>query len=266
MSPPRVTAVILDWAGTAVDHGSLAPVGVFVELFRRRGVHVSLAQAREPMGTHKREHIRRMCAMPELQAAWQAATGAAPTVADEEAMYEEAIPLQVACLPRFSDPIPGLLPAVALLRARGIRVGSTTGYTRPMLEVVRREAAARGYVPDCAVAADEVPEGRPAPFLCWEAARRLGAWPATAIVNVGDTVVDVQSGRNAGFWSVGVTLSGSLVGLDAAQLAALSPAERRARHDAAARILRDAGAHLVIQSVADLPRAVADIDERLGQP
>ena len=248
----KITAVILDWAGTAVDHGSCAPVGIFVELFARRGVEVSTAEAREPMGTHKREHIRRMSVMPRVAEAWVEANGAAITDEDIDAMYAEAASLQADVAPRFAQPIEGVVELVGELRARGIQVGSTTGYPKGVLDAVRAEAARRGYEPDCAVAASEVQAGRPAPFLCWEAARRLGAWPAHGIVKVGDTVVDVQAGKNAGFWSVGVARTGNLVGLTAAELAALSDAERDRRVAAARATLFDAGADFVIDEPLEL--------------
>ena len=53
----RVDTVIFDWAGTTVDCGSIAPVAAFLEGFRRRGVSVSVAEARGPMGVHKGAHL-----------------------------------------------------------------------------------------------------------------------------------------------------------------------------------------------------------------
>ena len=53
-SDSRVDAVIFDWAGTVVDFGSRAPAGAFVEVFRRHGVAISIAEARGPMGSEKR--------------------------------------------------------------------------------------------------------------------------------------------------------------------------------------------------------------------
>lgn len=263
--PDRVRAVILDWAGTAVDHGSRAPAGVFLAVFAHRGVTVTMAQAREPMGVHKREHVRRMCAMPAVRAAWAAVHGGPPTEADEEALYAEAVPLQIECLPEYSAPIPGVIDAVQALRARGIGVGSTTGYIRAMLDVVAEHAGRAGYRPDVALAADEVAMGRPAPYLCWRAAEALGAWPHWACVKVGDTTVDMEAGRNAGFWCVGVTLTGSLVGLSEEELAALPAEEQDRLHHAAADALRRAGAHLVLRSAADLPAAVVEIEDRLAR-
>ena len=53
-------AVILDWAGTVVDHGCIGPVAVFIEVFARKGVAVTAAQARKPMGLMKKDHVRAM--------------------------------------------------------------------------------------------------------------------------------------------------------------------------------------------------------------
>ena len=59
-SAPRIRLVIFDLAGTTIDFGSRAPAGVFVEVFAREGVTVADAEARVPMGMHKRDHIREM--------------------------------------------------------------------------------------------------------------------------------------------------------------------------------------------------------------
>lgn len=264
-SENKVRAVIFDWAGTTVDHGCMAPVGVFVEVFRRHGVTVTAAQAREPMGTHKREHIRRMCAMPAVAAAWKAVHGTGPTDADVDALYVEATPLQIEVLPDHAEPIPGTLDAVAKLRAQGIRIGSTTGYNREQLDVLVAAAAKQGFEPEVAVAASEVPEGRPSPYLCWTAAMRLGAWPASACVKVGDTPVDIEAGRNAGFWTIGVARTGNLVGLTLAELRALPFEEQFERSEAAQETLRRAGAHYAVDSIADVPACVRLIEQRLAR-
>lgn len=258
-----IRMVVLDWAGTAVDFGCMAPVGVFVEVFQERGVTVTLAEARGPMGTHKRDHIRIVSQLPRVAAAWQAANGQPCKEADVEAMYARATDLQVACLPRYSDPIPGIVDMIARLRARGLQVASTTGYNRQMLDVVARVAATKGYTPDAAMAASEVPMGRPAPYMIWRLAERLGVFPASAIVKVGDTVVDVEEGLAAGCWTVGIAATGNLVGLTEADLAALPDAEREARVEAARQRLREAGAHEVLDTAADLDRALDALEARL---
>ncbi len=258
-----IQAVIFDWAGTAVDYGCCAPAGVFVEVFARRGVDVTMAEAREPMGLHKRDHIAAVCRMPRVANAWADANGAAPTEADIDALYAEATPLQIECLPRYADPIEGVLDTVDVLRERGIRIGSTTGYNREMLNVLEAEAARRGYRPDAAVSAAEVPKGRPAPFMCWEAARQVEAWPARACVKVGDTVPDIDAGLNAGMWTIGVAMTGNEVGLNEGDLMALSFTERRNRVAKARKRLREAGAHRVVDRVADILPILTDLGRRV---
>ena len=64
----NVHAVILDWAGTVVDHGSRAPMGAFVRAFAQFGVTVSIADARGPMGMAKWDHIRAVGHTPSVAA------------------------------------------------------------------------------------------------------------------------------------------------------------------------------------------------------
>lgn len=260
-----IRAVVLDWAGTAVDHGCLAPVGVFIEVFARRGVAVSVEEARGPMGTHKREHLRRMLADPAVGARWAAVNGP-HTEADVDRLYAEMEALALETLPRYATPIPGLLDAIAALRTRQIRVASTTGYNAAMLEVLAPAAARHGYAPDAAIPSSAVSEGRPAPYLAWRAAEAVGVYPPRACVHVGDTVLDVFAGRNAGMWSVGVAATGNLVGWTAAELAEADPSARARRVEAARRALWAAGADLVIDSVAELPAAIDALEARGASP
>ncbi len=257
-----IHSILFDLAGTTIDCGCMAPVAVFIEIFRRRGVLVTVAEARGPMGTHKREHIRRMCAEPRITAAWASATGRTPTAEDVDAMYAEAEPLQVACLPQHAEPIPGFLAVLGQLRASGVRVGATTGYTAPMVDVLRPLIVARGWEPDVLVCSSDVPAGRPAPYMNHVAAMRLGAPSVAACVVVGDTVVDMQAARNAGMWAVGVALTGNEVGLGALALAELTAERRREHRERAEATLVQAGAHVVVDSVADLPAALATLNAR----
>lgn len=262
-----IHSVLFDLAGTTIDCGCRAPVGVFVEVFRRHGVALDEATARGPMGTHKREHIRRLCAEPGVHRAWTEAHGAPPTEADIDALYQEAEPLQIEVLPRYSTLIPGVSPMLATLQGRGLRIGTTTGYTAPMWAVLAPLLAAQGFVPDAAACASDVPAGRPAPYMNWRVATALGAPSARSCVVLGDTPVDMAAARNAGMWAVGVSLTGNEVGLGWEALSALSPAEtERARSHARARLLA-AGAHVVLDQAAALPEVLAQFaDEEPGRP
>jgi len=132
----RVQAVILDWSGTAVDYGCIGPVAVFTEVFRNVGVEVTIAEARAPMGLMKKDHIRALCGMETIAERWQRIHGRLPNKGDVEALYCEVEPLMTSMAAQYADPIRGLLETVALLREQGVKVGSSTGYTRSMMELL----------------------------------------------------------------------------------------------------------------------------------
>lgn len=259
----RLKAVILDWAGTTVDHGCLAPAAAFMAAFEGFGVPITLAQARAPMGMAKWNHIKTILAMPPVAAAWTAHHGAGPTDADVDALYNRFLPLQVEVVETHSGVIPGVPEAIAAMRARGLKIGSTTGYPRPVMDVVLRRAAEQGYTPDAAVCAGETPSGRPGPSMALKCVIDLDVSPVVACVKIGDTVVDVEEGLNAGMWSVAVTETGNEVGLPRADWTALSESERARLAAAAADKLGRAGAHYVIPSLAAAPAVLDEIEARL---
>jgi len=258
-----IKAIVFDWAGTIVDYGSCAPAGVFLEVFAKHQVIISQAEAREPMGIHKRDHISAVLNMPAVVARWREAHGREPSEADVDQLYSEAIPLQVACLPNFAAPIPGVLDVLETLRGQNIKLGSTTGYNREMLDTLAAASASHGYRPEVRISSDDVPKGRPAPFMCWEAMKLLNAWPASACVKVGDTPSDIEAGRNAGMWTVGITLTGNEVGLPRQELEALPFDQRRKLATLARRRLDAAGAHVIVDGVYELLRYLPDIARRI---
>lgn len=257
-----VRAVVLDWAGTIVDFGSCAPAATFVEAFGRHGVGITVEEARAPMGKAKREHIAAIAATPRVAEVWRARHSRGFTESDIDAVFRTFLPLQEACVERFSTVIPGAVETVAGLRARGVGIGSSTGYTREIMERVVRCAKAQGLETDVMTCATDFPQGRPWPWMIFENMRRLEVCPPSSVVVVDDTVVGVQAGVNAGAWSVGVAATGNLVGLDVAAYRALSEGERASKIAAARETLARAGAHYVIDSIADLPGVVADIESR----
>ncbi len=258
-------AVILDWAGTTVDFGCLAPAGAFMEAFRLSGVAITLEQARAPMGMAKWHHIQAITRDPAVADAWTAAHGAAPTDADVDRLYDTFLPLQIAVVERHADVIPGAVAAVAAMRARGLKIGSTTGYPRPVMDVVERVAAAQGYRPDVTVCAGETPTGRPGPSMALRCVIELCVSPVAACVKIGDTVVDVEEGLNAGMWSIGIADTGNEVGLPQAAWEALPDDRRAALHAAAANRLARAGAHYVVRSLADAVPLLDIIAARLAR-
>jgi len=246
-----------------VDHGSRAPMGAFVRAFAQFGVTVSIADARGPMGMAKWDHIRAVGQAPSVAAAWRAKHGRAFSEGDVDAIFQVFEPMNIAAVRDHADIIPGAIEAVEALRAGGMKIAGTTGYTRPIMDVVEPIAAAAGYMPELTVCAGDLPAGRPSPLMMWYAMAKLGVWPAASVVKVDDTAPGIGEGKAAGTWTVGIALTGNAVGLSAEELAAQSQTERARLREQAAKELRDAD--MVIDSIADLPAAVAAIDARLAK-
>jgi len=257
-------ALILDWAGTTVDFGSLAPVAALQRVFAEAGVPITTAEARRHMGVLKKDQIRSICAVPRVSSAWNACQGQPPSETDVERLFAEFLPRQLAILREFSAPIAGVPQAVEGWKSAGLRIGSTTGYTRALLDAVMPAAAAQGYAPNASVTPDEAGGGRPLPFMCYRNAILLAAWPLWHCVKIGDTPVDVAEGRNAGMWTIAITATGNEVGLSRGQWEALPPAARSEREQAAARRLKAAGAHYAAPSLADCDGILEEIDRRLS--
>jgi phosphonoacetaldehyde hydrolase len=260
----HVKAVIFDWAGTVVDYGSLAPMGAFVETFAEFGVTISIDEARGPMGMAKRPHIAEVMALPRVAAAWVERHGRAPTEDDVDAIYAVFVPKNIAVAARHAALIPGVSDVVAQLRAEGVKIGSTTGYTREIMAKIMPVAAAQGFVPDNVVCTGDTHEGRPTPYMLYKSFLDLKIWPAWSVIKVDDTEVGVAEGVNAGAWTVGVAVSGNVFGLSQADTTALAPAEFQQMRAAAAKKLEAAGANYVVDTVADLMPIARMIEERLA--
>jgi phosphonoacetaldehyde hydrolase len=261
---PRLNALVLDWAGTTVDFGSVAPARTLQQLFARANIQVTDAEIRRHMGLPKKDHIRAILAATQVSNAWQALRGHRPTSSDVDEMYEEFVPLQLSCLAAYSGLIPGVVDSVQRYRRRGLRIGTTTGYSRAMLDLLLKNSAVGGFQPDCSVAPDDVGAGRPDPFMLYENAIRLRVHPLASIAKVGDTPADIAEGLNAGAWSIGVAGTGNGIGLPSDEFHALPPGERRSRITRARRELERAGAHYVVDSVAELDPVLDDIARRLS--
>ncbi len=259
-----VKAVVLDWAGTMIDHGCCAPVMALQHVFADAGVPISEGEARADMGRAKRDHIRGVLAMPRIAEAWFALHGTSPAESDVAELHDAVEPMMRGAARECAELIPGAADLAARLRASGIRIASCTGYTRPMMADILPLAAEQGYAPDIVVCSGETLEGRPSPLMLWKGLVELGVWPASACIKVDDAAVGIAEGREAGTWTVGLAASGNGVGLDHAALLALSPEERAGRIAAAAAELHAAGADYVIDSVAELWPVIEEIAERIA--
>jgi len=260
----KLKGVIFDWAGTTVDYGCFAPTGVFIEVFRQKGIDITIAEARGPMGMHKRDHIRALTQNPRIAALWRAEHKRESTENDVDDMFTKFIPLQMAVIEEHSAIIPELPEAIALLRSMDMKIGSTTGYNNEMMEILTAAAARQGYVADSVVCATDVPAGRPAPWMAFKNAENLNIFPMQALVKIGDTISDIEEGINTGMWSVGVIDSSNEMGLTLNEITMLDKAELEKRRKKVREDYLEAGADYVIDSLAELKALIEKINLRLA--
>jgi phosphonoacetaldehyde hydrolase len=259
--------VIFDWAGTMVDFGCEAPLIALIEAFRNEGVALEAHVARRDMGIAKIDHVRNLLRESEVVAAWRAAKGRSSDESDVDILMGHLGPLMRGHAAAASALIAGARQTFDALRGLGIRVASSTGYTRDMMEPVLARAAAQGYTPEHVICAGETPRGRPTPLMIYKACAELGVWPLSRVVKVDDAEVGIAEGKAAGAFTVGVA-SGNALGLSLETLQAMPESERTARLAAAREALLAAGADLAIDSVADLlpglESAAANLSRGIG--
>ncbi|MBE9475769.1 MAG: phosphonoacetaldehyde hydrolase [Proteobacteria bacterium] len=263
----KIKAAVLDWSGTLADAYVIAPAVVFVEVFKNQGVEISMEEARGPMGLRKDIHILKLTQDPVIAARWQAIKGTSPTQADVDAMFADFVPAQLACLPTYTALLPGIKDVVNGLQADGIKIGVSTGFTRVMVDVLLKDVIAQGVVPDATVAGDEVLNGaRPSPHMVFKNLDLLGIDDVKSVVKCDDTVSGIGEAMNAGCWGVGLVRYSNYMNINTLdEEATLSDADMAARMAKTRKILEQAGAHYVIDSLVELPAVIEDINARLAR-
>lgn len=263
----RIRGVVLDWSGTVSDAYVLAPAVVFVEVFARQGVKITMQEARGPMGLRKDLHIRALTQVPEIRDRWKSVKGRYPNDGDVAAMFKDFVPLQLACLRKYTALLPGVAEVCRSLQKQGIRIGVSTGFVRSMVDILLDDAIKQGFTPDATVAGDEVVNGaRPKPFMVYRNLDLMDVHPIQAVVKVDDTTSGVGEALEAGCWGVGVARYSNYMDIDSLDEAEAMPAAEIDRRLALTRdILRKAGAHYVIDTIAELPAVIDDIHARLAR-
>ncbi len=262
--------VMLDCSGTTMDRYVDAPAIVFVEVFRRYGLEISMPEARAPMGLRKDLHIRAITQTPSVRERFVAKFGREPNQDDVDAMFAVFVPTQLDLLRRgnYHELLPGVGAVVQDLQRRGIKIGVTTGFTRAMLDILLAGGAKQGFVPDAACAGDEVEMPRPTAYMVIKNLERLGVHNLQNAMRRTVKVDDTVSGAGEGAplcWRVGVSKWSNYVADSWDAVRAMSAAELEARERASKeKLIRESGAHYVIDDLRDLPAVVADIDQRLA--
>lgn len=256
----KIEAVIFDWAGTTVDYGCFAPVQAFIEVFKEFGMEVTMEETRKPMGMLKWDHIKTMLEMPRIHDLWLQAHGREVEKKDIDKMHDAFTGKLMGILDQFSDPKPYVVETIETLRKMGLKIGSTTGYTDQMMEVVTKVAKEKGYEPDFWITPNSVENyGRPYPYMVFENLKHLHVTSVHAAVKVGDTISDIKEGIAAGVTTVGIIEGSSLMGLTQEEFENLTDKEKQLCYEKVEKQYKDAGADYVISTIKELPSLIESL-------
>lgn len=262
----HLEAVIFDWAGTTVDFGVLSQAQIYVDAFKAAcDMEISLEQASVPTGLGPWQHIESLGTNPTIDACWRARFGHSMGYTETRHIYETFVPLQIERAGLYSALIPGVLDVVSDIRKRGLKVGSTSSYPRQVMLRMIDLVAQQGYEPDCTVCSDDLKTGsRPGPWMALDCLRQLHVGAVSHCVKVDDTQSGIEEGLNAGMWTVGVALSSRSAGWSLEEFRKSDDVTRERVRERVSAELRAAGAHFVIDTVADLIPIIDEIQVHLA--
>ena len=263
----RVKGLVLDWSGTTADEYVIAPAVVFVDVFKKFNVEISMTEAREPMGLRKDLHILELTKLPKIRERWNKAHGRYPDQGDVDRMFADFVPMQLACLRKYTTLLPHVAEVTQKFQKEGIKIGSSTGFVRSMVDILEEDAKKQGYTPDASVAGDEVVNGaRPKPFMVYRNLDLMNVHPIQSVVKVDDTVSGIGEALEAGCWGVGIARYSNYMDMDTLEEAQSLPKDEIQRRLVKTRdILQKSGAHYVINTFDELPGVVEEINLRLSK-
>lgn len=222
-----VKLVVFDMAGTTVDDSvdGVPLVAVAMqEGFKMHGLDVSLTEVNKVRGMEKREAIKHVLLN----------RGQMDTKVDE--IFVEFKKSLNSHLQFINKEIPGTSDIFKKLRSHGMKVSVGSGFPHSVVETIVKNLHWVDLV-DYVSSAEKVGHGRPNPAMIHAAMKYCGVEDVHTVVKVGDTKADIEEGKNAGCWTVGV-LTGT-----------------QSRH-----VLENAKPEFIIDSVADLFDVLKQID------
>jgi phosphonatase-like hydrolase len=196
-----IDLVIFDLGGTTIEDAGQVPEA-FSSVLGRHGIEVTAEAVRTVRGASKREAIRRFL---ERQS-----PGGDDIASRTEHLFTEFRQCLAALYAASGiRTICGAADVFARLRRRGVKVALNTGFDRTITELILHTTGWQKDTVDAVICGDDVAQGRPAPYLIFHAMEATGVVDVHRVANVGDTVLDLQAGKNAGVrWNIGV-LSGA---------------------------------------------------------
>ena len=187
-----IELVVFDMAGTTVsDKGNVNDF--FRDAFLNAGMEVDAADVDGVMGYRKKEAIEIIVKKYK--------PGSENDADFIDGIHEDFTKQMV----NFYETNEGLSPlpfaekVFRELQENKIKVALNTGFTRAITApILKRLGWDQAAFIDEVICSDEVPEGRPHPYMIEKLMKDLGIGHAENVAKVGDTKVDIEEGRNTG--------------------------------------------------------------------
>lgn len=197
-----IELVVFDLAGTTIEDRGQVPE-TFTTVLRAHGIDVTDEALRAARGASKREVIFRFVKeqFPGVQS---------DVFARTDQIYDEFRELLAR---KYTDgrigAVPGAVDTFTWLHKHGVKAAVNTGFDRAITETILGALGWGKGTVDAVVCSNDVPQGRPAPYMIFRAMEATGVISVHRVACVGDTVLDLQAGWNAAvYWNIGV-LSGA---------------------------------------------------------
>lgn len=268
LNASRIKSIILDFSGTTIDPYVIAPAITFVEVFKKHGISINMEQVRPPMGLRKDIHIEQILKNPDISNKWSEVYNRPFNKTDITNIYNDFIPLQLDCLAKYSNLIPGTENSLNKLKKKyDLSIGITTGFNQEMCDIIVDNIKKQGFVPDSYVGGDAVSNNmgfRPSPFMIYENMKLLGTWPPKSVIKVDDTVSGIEEGINAGCWTVGVYKYGNYVNLTSVdETKIINEKVLKQKEEVSKNKLLESGADFVIPDISYLDEVVEIVNSKL---
>jgi len=198
----NIELVVFDLAGTTIEDAGEVPEA-FTSALQAHGLTVTREALHAARGASKREIIRHF-----VENRFPGETSA--IIARTEQIFATFRQhLTEIYANRGVRVISGATETFTWLRRRNIKIALNTGFDRNLTELILQVVRWDKDFVQAVVCGDDVVQGRPAPYLIFHAMEAAAVISVSRVANIGDTMLDLQAGRNAGVrWNVGV-LSGA---------------------------------------------------------
>ena len=197
----NIRLVVFDIAGTTVkDTGEIA--AAFANAMKEYGYTIPIHRINALMGYKKPQAIRQMVEEYEENKA---------LITEDyiNAIHDRFLTLMLRYYQTAKEilPLPNVMEVFSFLKEKNIKIGLDTGFSKNITDtIMQRLHWVEDEIVDYVVSSDEVPAGRPAPYMIQRMMSEAQIRDAKEVIKIGDTEVDVQEGKNAGcLYSIGVT-------------------------------------------------------------